>query len=129
VPESLEHGDLWAANVIATERGPVFLDWEDVAIAHPFITPSLLVLSVDEAPALTDATAPRRRIRDAYLKVWAENGPLATWPGERLERAFDVAKQVAMLHYAVQFRLDLATVETSREVRGFAPFFLRRLLG
>jgi len=129
VPESLEHGDLWAANVIATERGPVFLDWEDVAIAHPFITPSLLLLSVDEAPALTDATAPRRRIRDAYLKVWAEHGPLATWPRERLERAFDVAKQVAMLHYAVQFRLDLATVETSREVRGFAPFFLRRLLG
>jgi hypothetical protein len=128
VPESLEHGDLWAANIIATECGPVFLDWEDTAIAHPFITPSLLLLSVDEGSALADLSDARRRIRDAYLRVWTERGPLTGWPRARLERAFDMAQQVAMLHYAVQFRLQLTTIETSREVHGFAPFFLRRLI-
>src|SRR5262249_43363697 len=29
VPLALDHGDLWAANVIVGRRGPVFLDWED----------------------------------------------------------------------------------------------------
>lgn len=127
VPESLEHGDLWAVNVIAGDRGVALLDWEDATIAHPFISASLLLLSVSYAPALTDHAAARRRIRDAYLAPWAAAGPLAGWPRSRLVHAFDLAQQVALLHYAVQFRLGLPAIETSREVREFVPFFLGRL--
>jgi hypothetical protein len=128
VPESLEHGDFWAANVIAGDDAVVFLDWEDAAIAHPFITPSLLLLSVPYAEALADGAEARRRIREAYLTPWTERGPLAGWPPRRLERTFELAQQVAMLHYAVQFRRGLSAIETSRQVRGFLPFFLGRLL-
>jgi hypothetical protein len=123
VPDSIEHGDLWAANVIAGDTTVAILDWEDATVAHPFITPALLLASVPFAPALTDHAAARQRIRDAYLAPWLTRGPAA-----RLERAFDLAQRVALLHYAVQFRRVLPIVRTSRQVREFIPFFLDKLL-
>jgi hypothetical protein len=46
-----------------------------------------------------------------------------------LEPAFDLAQRVAMLHYAVQFRrFALPRIETSWEVKAFAPLFLKRLI-
>ena len=129
VPDSLEHGDLWAANVIVADGGPVVLDWEDACITHPFITPSLLILSLDDAPPSIDRADLRHRIREAYLREWTERGPLPGWSRRRVDAAFDLAQQIAMVHYAALFRRGLPTIETSREVRGFVPFFLRRLLG
>ena len=38
VPDSLEHGDLSADEVILGEMGPVFLDWSDGSITHPFLS-------------------------------------------------------------------------------------------
>jgi len=130
VPDSLEHGDLWGSNVILGEGGPVFIDWEDAAAAHPFVSPSLLLLTLPYSPALSPAAASDlpARIRDAYLDAWQSDGPLCGWPAVRLERAFDLAQEVAMVHYAVQFWLGAPLVETSWWVRTFAPFFLRRCL-
>jgi hypothetical protein len=129
VPESLEHGDLWADNAISSPEGVVFLDWEDATVAHPFFSPSLLVLSLDYTDALAGVPDAGRRLRDAYLAPWSQRGPLARWPAGRLERTFALAQRVAMLHYARQFwRLALPMIETSWEVRAFAPLFLRRLL-
>jgi len=129
VPESLEHGDLWGENAIVGPRGVVFIDWEDATVAHPFFTPSLLLRSLDYTDALAHVPDAGRRIRDAYLGRWKERGPLANWPAARLERAFELAQEVAMLHYARQFwRLALPLIETSWEVRAFPPLFLRRLV-
>jgi hypothetical protein len=129
VPESLEHGDLWAANVIVSDGRPVFIDWEDASLSHPFFTPALLLLSLDYTAALARVPDVRRRIRAAYLAPWRDRGPLAGWPGSRLDRALDAGLRVAMLHYAIQFRLDaLARIATSWEVRAFVPLFLRALL-
>ena len=38
VPDSLDHGDLSADEVILGEMGPVFLDWSDGSITHPFLS-------------------------------------------------------------------------------------------
>jgi hypothetical protein len=127
VPESLEHGDLWGENVIAGDVTTVFIDWEDAAIAHPFFTPALLLLSLDYTEALARVPDARRRVREAYLSPWRERGPLARWPLQRLERVFDLAQEVALVHYAAQFRRALPLIETSWEVRAFLPLFLRRL--
>ena len=131
IPDSLEHGDLWGSNVILGDGGPVFIDWEDATAAHPFLSPSLLLLTLPYSPALSPPAASdlRPRIRDTYLEAWQSDGPLRGWPASRLERAFDLAQQVAMVHYAVQFWLGAPLVETSWWVRTFAPFFLRRCLG
>jgi len=128
VPDSLEHGDLWAANVILGPRGPVLIDWEDALLAHPFFSPSLLLLSLEHTDALAGVPDARSRIREAYLGPWRERGPLRGWPAGRLERAFEVAQEVALLHYAVQFWLGGPRIETSWEVRDFVSFFLERLI-
>ena len=43
VPDSLEHGDLTADEVILGEMGPVFLDWSDGSITHPFLSAASLL--------------------------------------------------------------------------------------
>ena len=128
VPDSLEHGDLWGSNVLLAEGGPVLIDWEDATVAHPFVTPSLLLLTLPYSPAASVGPGLRERIRDAYLEEWRAAGPLRSWPAARLERAFDLAQRAAMVHYAVQFWLAGPSIETSWWVRTFAPFFLRRCL-
>ena len=128
VAPSLEHGDLWAANIVAGEDGNVVIDWEDAAIAHPFFSPALLALSLDYTDALARVPDARARLREAYLAPWARRGPLAGWTPQRLEEVFDLAGRVAMLYHAAQFRRSVARVETSWEVRAYAPRFLRRLL-
>lgn len=129
VPPALEHGDLWGENVIAAPDSSVIIDWEDAALTHPFFSPALLLLSLDHTEALAHVPEARTRIRDAYLAPWRVAAPARAWPAGRLEAAFDLSQRVAMLYYAVQFyRFALPRIETSWEVRTFAPFFLRRLL-
>jgi hypothetical protein len=127
IPSTLEHGDCWGDHAITSPTGPVLIDWEDAAVAHPFFTPSLLLLSLDYTDALTGVPDARARIREAYLRPWKERGPMAGWPERRVRDVFELAQRVAMLHYAVQFRLGLPRIETSWEVRAFTPLFLRRL--
>lgn len=126
IPDSLEHGDLWGANVIAGGDACVFIDWEDASLSHPFFSPSLLLLSLDYTEALAHVPDARARIREAYLRPWRA---VASTKVDYLEPAFDVAQRVAMLHYAVQFRrFALPRIETSWEVKAFAPLFLKRLI-
>ena len=107
----------------------MIIDWEDAALAHPFFSPSLLLLSLDHTEALAHVPDARARIREAYLAPWRAAGPARAWPAGRLETAFDLAQRLAMLYYAVQFRrFALPRIETSWEVRTFAPYFLRHLL-
>ena len=82
-PACLEHGDFWAANVIATERGPVLIDWEDATLSHPFLGAYLLVASLDYADAIGDKAAARDRIRRAYLGPWREACPDRFGPAVR----------------------------------------------
>lgn len=37
IPETLFHGDIGHGNIIATSEGPVFLDWAETYIGHPFL--------------------------------------------------------------------------------------------
>lgn len=129
LPLSLEHGDLWGVNVIVAERDCVLIDWEDACLSHPFFSVFLLLASLDHTDALGEVHDARARIRTAYLRPWREWATAAGWPADRVERAFGLAQQLAPVHYAVHFRrFALPLVETSWEVRAFAPLFLRALL-
>ena len=129
VPLSLEHGDLWGVNVIAEERDCVLIDWEDACVAHPFLSAFLLLASPEHSDALAGLPDAHARIRTAYLGPWRQWATAERWPAGRLERAFDLTQRLAGAHYAVQFRrFALPVIETSWEVRAFAPLFLRALL-
>lgn len=114
--------------MIATERGPVLIDWEDATLSHPFLSAYLLLTSLDYADVIGDKAAARDRIRRAYLGPWREVWPDRPGSVGGVDRAFDLALLLAPLHHAVQFRLGLWRIETSWEVRSYLPYFLRRLL-
>ena len=68
VPDSLEHGDLAADEVILGEMGPVFLDWSDGSITHPFLSAASLLRPVGRRPRTQDALVA------AYLGPWLRAG-------------------------------------------------------
>ena len=81
MPDSLDHGDLSAAQVIVGEMGPVIFDWSDATITHPFL--ALAAFDADETGT------------QAYLDAWQtglspsdalERGPRGS-PGEPLHLA------------------------------------------
>jgi hypothetical protein len=113
VPDSLEHGDLHADEIILGPMGPVFLDWSDGSITHPFLSAASLL---GDEPADDDRTA-------AYLGPWLAAG-VVTDPAGRA--ALDRARTVLPLHLAALYadrilpalhdgsRSDLAVIRALR---------------
>lgn len=122
IPNTLDHADLWASNVIDTANGPVIIDWEDACLSHPFFGLWYLLMSAEDR--VDDPARAQSRIRDAYLEPWTRYAS-----SEQLRATFDLAQRLAPLCFAITFRLDvLPLLDASWELREFVPFFLRRLL-
>lgn len=90
VPDSLEHGDLAADEVILGEMGPVFLDWSDGSITHPFLSAAALL-----ADGADDAG-----LAEAYLGPWLATGIVNERGGRA---ALDLARTVLPLHIAALY--------------------------
>lgn len=124
IPLSIDHGDLWAPNVVMGPGGPRFLDWSDASVTHPFFS-LLPLLSADgiAAPLRHDPNL-RTRMRDAYLEPWQQ------LLGKRsLMRAWEIAQPLAGLHYAALYRQRiLPLVDTESQVYGTLAWYLRLAL-
>jgi len=124
VLRTLDHGDLWASNVLVTERGPVFIDWTDAVECHPFVGMFLLLEGAFlEKQLKGGADDAKRRIARAYLAPFAERYDAAA-----LHRAFDAAQRIAPLFHAWRFHRDVLPTLRTPEMVELVPFFLRRLL-
>ncbi len=121
IPASLEHGDFWAGQVIVHNHQYVFIDWSDASISHPFF--SLLFLHDDDAP-LPDVPDALERLRNAYLEPWKAYEPM-----DKLIEAYELARQIAPLHYALLYHQRiLPSMEIKWEMQNMIPFYLRMLL-
>jgi hypothetical protein len=123
LPPALEHGDLWANNVLSTLGGPVYLDWSDSSISHPFFSLSQLML---EAAVLLPASSreSRRRLRENYLGPWRRFAA-----EETLVRAFELARVLAPVHLAATVHAELAPAAGHRwELDSAIPASLRLAL-
>ena len=70
VPETLLHGDIGHGNIIATPNGPVFLDWAETYIGHPFLSAEHLLADFERThPHLCNE---RIALRLAYADHWRE---------------------------------------------------------
>ena len=89
LPDGLDYGDLRAGNILSTASAPVYLDWSDSAISHPFFTIAALL---DDAVRLLPSVSrvAQGRIRDSYLTPWRDIAP-----HDQLLRAFDIARRLA----------------------------------
>ena len=94
VPDSLEHGDLAADEIILGPMGPVFLDWSDGSITHPFLSAASLLRS--RGPTDGDP----ERLTSAYLGPWLAAGQITAADGRV---ALDLARTVLPLHLAAMY--------------------------
>jgi hypothetical protein len=101
---SLNHDDLHDNNILAA--GPVFIDWGDACVSHPFGTLLVTLRSVafHHGAAIDD---PRLdRIADAYLEAWTDVADRAT-----LRRQAQLAIRVGPLTRSMSYVNALAGVD------------------
>ena len=146
LPPTLEHGDFWPGQVLivddepstplvngkrspvrqptAPPSHPVFLDWSDCSIAHPFFSLSLFDDIVEMEGYLSDVPNLRERLRNAYLGPWTVYAPLAD-----LIEAFELARPLAAIHNALIYQQSiLPGMEQRWEMHYMPAFFLKKLL-
>lgn len=123
IPNALEHGNLVARRILVTMKGPVFMDWTDASISHPFFSAFQLVRDAERM--LPDSSGEtRRRIRDAYLQPWTSIAP-----ADVLARAFDIARILAPVHHAATAHAEILPATGYRwEVECTVPSHLRHAL-
>jgi phosphotransferase family enzyme len=99
LPPTLDHGDLWPSNVLMEGAECRFIDWTDASISHPFVSllPLKLGFCFDSRRERLPGGA--RRLRDAYLVPWS-----AAYRVDELQRAFELARPLAALTYALKVR-------------------------
>jgi hypothetical protein len=103
LPESLHHGDLHDGNVFLPAGRPLFFDWGDASISHPFVSLRTVFVSVEITFDLPDGGASDYSFRDAYLQPWTGFAPAAD-----LLSAFRLAQHIAPLVSALSWHRAVA---------------------
>jgi Phosphotransferase enzyme family len=118
VPQTLVHGDLHAGNIALRNDNPIYFDWTDGCVAHPFFDVITFLENVDNP-------AEQIHLRDVYLSQWTDYEPM-----ERLLEAFKLGAILGAVHQAVSYQHIIAHMEgmSKVELRGGASYWLRVLL-
>ncbi len=141
LPPTLEHGDFWPGQVLVaqdpppppsspdpgaalTGPRPVFIDWSDCSIAHPFFSLSFFDDIMEMEGYLPDVDDLRERLRTAYLGPWSTFAPM-----KELVEAFELARPLAAIHNALIYQQQILPGMQQRwEMHYMPPFFLKKLL-
>ena len=122
LPATLSHGDLCAGNVVVTASGPLFFDWSDASLSHPFFDLFWLLHSVEAR--FPNSPEVRQRLQEAYLEPWTSFAPK-----ERLREAYALSLPLAAMHHAFTYvHYLLPNVEVNWEMADLVPFFLGEAL-
>ena len=118
IPDSLDHGDIAPDEVIVGAMGPVFLDWSDGSITHPFLSAAALLAHGGAVPGDADFEA-------AYLGPWLASGAVGEAAGRA---ALDLARVVQPLHRAQIAHRVLAVLPGDHDLARTVPKALRAIL-
>ncbi|MEO6892861.1 MAG: phosphotransferase [Ktedonobacteraceae bacterium] len=122
IPASLEHGDFYDENIALTGAGPLFFDWTDSCIAHPFF--SLYPFLLGAETKWSAIAHSRQRLRDAYLQPWERYAAK-----EQLVAIFELAQKLAPLYLACLYSsLIIPKMEAKWEMQHGVPYNLQALL-
>lgn len=106
VRPTLQHDDLHDNNIAVP--GPVFLDWGDACVGHPFGTLLATLRSVMHHHGLGPDDPALHRIADAYTEAWTDVAPRP-----QLRRWALLALRVGPLTRSLSYRRALTGVEES----------------
>jgi len=105
MPLTIEHGDLWPGNFLVDDASCALIDWEDVAIGHPFISLAPLIVGLSMFQPHLASQEVTQRLERAYLAGFA-----ALAPPERLRAAFRLAAPLSFVDMAVRYRRQRPSV-------------------
>ena len=120
VPATLVHGDLHRGNVAWRDGEPVFFDWTDAFLGHPFL--DLITLWSNDPAALP--SAPHSiRLREVYLEAWSDYAPPA-----RLREALELGLALGALFQTLSYHRIISSIEPAlgAEWSGALPSWLRQ---
>jgi hypothetical protein len=76
VPLTLIHEEVHDGNVFLRKGRPVFIDWAEASVSHPFAGMINTLRMVTYLSGWEPGADPVLRLRDAYLQPWTEFAPL-----------------------------------------------------
>lgn len=101
LPDTLAHGDLHLGNV-AWDGGPIFFDWTDLCLSHPFLDVRHLADSAaEELPDSSPDSSPddvRAAVWEAYAEPWR-----AAFPSVDLDDLWARTEVVNTIFQAITF--------------------------
>jgi aminoglycoside phosphotransferase len=97
IPYTIEHGDLWPGNIFADAASCAIIDWEDVAIAHPFF--GLAPLTVGMINAGLGQPESIARMERAYAAAFETIAPT-----HQVRRAIELAPSLCFIEMAARYR-------------------------
>ena len=124
IPESLHHDDLHGGNILFNEKGPIFFDWAECAVTHPFC--SLVIVERVYRYVLEFAPETIAHLRDCYLQEWTQFAPM-----ERLQATYIIAQRLGKLCRALTWKRLIAHLapEERWEYEASYPYWMRVFLG
>lgn len=113
IPMSLHHNDLHDANIFYTGGQPLFFDWGDSSIAHPFFSLRTVFVSIEYSFDLDEQDPFFDELAHAYLQPWtafetAENAAAAFKLAQRLWALSSAVKYKTLLRHQVELRDEYA---------------------
>jgi Phosphotransferase enzyme family len=124
IPHALEHGDLWPGNVFVdlSSGACAIIDWEDAAIAHPFLGLAPLTVGLGSAGLATPDNL--ATIEHEYAAAFEPFGSVAQLCG-----AIARAAPLCFLDMALRYRAERsAMVALHPWMRDLVPYAVRLAL-
>lgn len=115
VPDTLQQDDLTPANVLMPSSQPVFIDWTDGCISHPFASLTYPVRHIMERFRVSADSPEVRRAKDAYLEPWT-----GTYDRSALQEAEELASRLAIVSKVTAWRSGLQSLERT----ALDPYFV-----
>jgi Phosphotransferase enzyme family len=103
VPPTVVHQEAHDGNVFVRDGRPVFIDWAEASVSHPFLGTLLPLRSAAERAGFAPGSREVARLRDVYLEPFSRFAPLP-----ELREAFGHAYLLAPIGRAHVWRRTLA---------------------
>jgi hypothetical protein len=121
IPPTLVHGDLHSGNVAVRDGVPVFFDWTDACLGHPFLD----LVTLRDNGALEPIPGREERVVAVWREAWQ-----GVVPDDALDRVLALIGPVGALHQAISYARMLPELDdASRNAMGAGgASWLRKLL-
>ena len=110
IPMSLHHNDLHDANIFYRDGRPLFFDWGDSSVAHPFFSMRTVFVSIEYSFDLPEGDPFFASLAQDYLRPWAERAP-----GVDLSVPFTLAQRLWALSTAIKYKTQMRWLPAMRQ--------------